>query len=119
MRAQLKPMPFWNKFIAPPVANRLAFSDLELTDFWKLLNVSFVLTIDTGLKSKRLGKSNDRLRRGRARASDMKQKANPAAALAAPDYTAPDADFPRPAFRNNNADPANSIPKNAFPPNPL
>ena len=33
-------------------------------------------------------------------------------------YTAPGADSPCPAFRNNTADPANSM-KNAFPPNPL
>jgi hypothetical protein len=33
-------------------------------------------------------------------------------------YTAPGADSPCPAFRNNDADPTNSMKKNAFPPNP-
>ena len=33
-------------------------------------------------------------------------------------YTAPGADSPRPAFRNNNADPTNRMAQNAFPPNP-
>src|SRR5262245_42998935 len=39
-------------------------------------------------------------------------------ALRLPRYAAPRADSPRPAFRNNNADPAKSMAKNAFPPNP-
>src|SRR5262245_28212748 len=35
-----------------------------------------------------------------------------------PDYTAPSADSPRPAFRNNNADATNNMTLSAFPPNP-